>query len=44
MTFRKNALREKLFGDIRKEGEAASQGLDLVGKKRLIRRVVAQEI
>lgn len=44
MTFRKNALREKLFGDVQKEGEAPSHGLDLVRKKRLIRQVVAQEI
>lgn len=44
MTFRKNALREKLFGDLRREGEAPSKGLDLARKKRLIRQVVAQEI
>jgi hypothetical protein len=44
MAFRKNALREKLFGDLRREGEPPSKGLDLVRKKRLIRQVVAQEI
>lgn len=44
MSFRKNALREKLFGDLKREGEARSQEQELVRKKRLIRQVVAQEI
>jgi hypothetical protein len=44
MAFRKNALREKLFKDLKKEGEVHSQEQELVQKKRLIRQVVGQEI
>lgn len=42
MTFRKKALKEKLFGDIRKEGDDGSQEQELARKKRLIRQVLEQ--